>query len=281
MSNASVPDWGTVRIGDLVNLPDWITGLAGIAGRRAMANVWRRAERMVSAAEPPEDRDGPSTITSALLAQRATPERPEGLSMGQIRDNVATLLGAGTDTTASALTWAIILLAASPDARARVEEEARRSGADHPGETERLPWARAVVQESMRLFPPAPVIGRIALEDDGLADVEIRGGTEIYIAPWVVHRHRTLWRDPDSFRPERFLEENQSEVPRYGFLPFSAGPRICIGAQFAMQEMTLILSRLCASLRFEMIEGETLKLRQFITLQPAGRFRMSARAIQD
>ena len=268
---------GLIRLGDLLNLPTWLPGPASLAGFPAATGVRRRSTKMVSQARQATSIADPPTITAALLEQIDKADQSDS-SIRQVEDNIATLLGAGTDTTASALTWAVVLLAEAPEAHAHVQQEALRF-AGNRNEVDQLVWTRAVIQEAMRLFPPAPVIGRMALKDDAFGDVHIPEGSEILIAPWVVHRHRLLWQEPDAFKPERFLDENRGAVPRFGYLPFGAGPRICIGAQYAMQQMIIVLSRLCATLRLENIADEILKLQQYITLQPAGRYRMTVRAV--
>ena len=126
----------------------------------------------------------------------------------------------------------------------------------------------------MRLYPPAPLIGRVALAADTICGQRFPAGTTILIAPWVVHRHMRLWSDPDLFKPERFLPGRREGIPRFAYLPFGAGPRICIGMGFAMQEAVVLLARLAQHLRFERADDQPIRLRQCITLQPLGGLRM-------
>ena len=126
----------------------------------------------------------------------------------------------------------------------------------------------------MRLYPPAPLIGRVALGRDTVAGLRIEAGAVILIAPWVVHRHRRLWTDPEAFAPERFLPEQRARIDRHAYLPFGAGPRVCIGASFAMQESVALLAIVLRHLRFERADQRPVELHQCVTLQPKGGLRM-------
>jgi cytochrome P450 len=230
--------------------------------------VRRRARRVVAAA-----RAGDPALAKGILP--AFLSRPSAGNEGAfpdqvIEDIVSNMIGAGSDSSAVALTWSIFLLAEVPMVREAIEAEvdAHLGNEEAWAATlEKLVWTRAVIEEAMRLFPPVPLIGRMARRDDRLNDLEIPAGTTIMIAPWVLHRHTRLWRRPEHFDPERFLPANREAIPRFAYLPFGAGPRGCLGAAFAMQEAMIALATLVKHLRFERADDRPIRLRQCITLQ--------------
>ena len=174
-----------------------------------------------------------------------------------MRSNVFTFIGAGHETTANALTWTLILLAKSPEWRARVEAEIDANfdpdGDDDP--TAKLPVTLACFNEALRLYPPAAFMSREALADDELCGRKIAKGTVVIVAPYIVHRHRRLWADAEFFDPSRFLSPRKETIDRFQFLPFGAGPRICIGMGFAQQEAMIVLATLLSQLRFDLDPG--------------------------
>jgi cytochrome P450 len=168
------------------------------------------------------------------------------------------------------MAWAIYLLSTFEDVRARMEAEIDAADLDGaPPETwpARLPFAEAVVKESMRLYPAGSVISRVAIAPDRLGDQDVAPGTTVMTSTWVLHRHRTIWRDPDSFDPLRFLGEEGASIPRFAYLPFGLGPRVCIGASFAMQEMVIILAALYSRLRLSFAERDEPRPIQKLTLR--------------
>ncbi len=136
---------------------------------------------------------------------------------------------------------------------------------------ERLPFARAFIDETLRLYPPAPFLGREAIVDDELGGREVKAGTQVIISPWIVHRHRAIWHEPELFAPDRFSPEMRERIPRGAFIPFGLGPRICIGQTFAMQEILTVLSILVPRYRFELIDPSSVEAQSRITLQRAAR----------
>jgi cytochrome P450 len=226
-------------------LPPWIPTLRDL-GRRRFQHRWMAlmAEIMQARlAEPAADT--PRDLFDLLLAAR-DPETGEGFSPDQLRDQIATMILAGHETTAVTLFWSLVLLAGAPDQQQRVAEEARDieiTPDNAMAAMPRLVRTRAVISEALRLYPPAFALAREAIGPDRVGDIEIPRGTVLLIAPWVLHRHRRLWRDPDAFDPSRFLPD-APPIPRFAYLPFGAGPRVCVGAQFALAEATLVLAML-------------------------------------
>jgi len=163
-----------------------------------------------------------------------------------VRSQVATFIAAGFETTARLLFWTAYLLALDPAEQARVRTELRAAPKRPTSldDLSRWPGLRCVLQETLRLYPTAPVIARVTVKDDVIAGEQVRAGEQVTISPWVIHRHRRLWNEPTAFRPDRFEGKPQAHLTGGAYLPFSLGPRICIGATFAMAEATILLAAL-------------------------------------
>lgn len=207
---------------------------------------------------PPAD-----DILATLL--RVRDERTgEGFSFDELVDQVAMLFLAGHETSASALSWALHLLAHSPEVQQRLHEEAVAAGEvapDDPGALKDLVLARNVFREALRLFPPVGFFARQAARACTMRDKAVAPGASVVISPWLIQRHRALWAAPDEFDPDRYERDDAGqalparESLRRAYLPFGMGPRVCIGAAFALQEATLILSTLARHYRFEPVPG--------------------------
>jgi cytochrome P450 len=208
----------------------------------------------------------------SMLLLAADDESGAPMSDVLLRDEVMTLVLAGHETTANALTWCWLLLARHPDAEARLQRELEgalgereATAADLPA----LPYARAIVSESLRLFPPAWVIGRRAREDVELDGYLIPAGSIVLVSPWVMHRDVRWYAEPERFDPGRWLEGAEAARPRFAFFPFGGGPRICVGEQFAWTEATLVLATLARRWRLRLAPEAPVELRPSITLRPA------------
>ncbi len=210
--------------------------------------------RIIAARQGADARRGDGADLFDLLRAALAEDGPEGARL--LRDEVATMIIAGHETTALTLFWSALLLAAEPDMQARIAAEADGLDLGPDGAAaalERLSYTRAVVSEALRLYPPAAVIARQAVNAARCGDITIPRGALVFIAPWVLHRHRKLWAAPGHFDPSRFLPGAQP-VPRFAYLPFGAGPRVCVGAQFALAEATLVLATLVR--RFVITRGD-------------------------
>lgn len=174
-----------------------------------------------------------------------------GLTDREIRDELVTMVIAGHETVAASLTWTLMLLAEHPDVQERSRAElaglAEPVGLLHG--REQLPWTRALVDEALRLYPPAWVVSRRSTRDDVLGELQVPAGTLAIISPWLVHRRPDVWPEPEAFRPERFLDP---AATRHAYLPFGQGPRLCIGRDFALGEMVVVLGRVLGSHRLEL-----------------------------
>ena len=240
---------------DVLGAPDWAPRLGRLASFRSARFFEQRVTKLVEARRAKiESGDAPpDDLLSALLLARDEHGGP-GLSDEEVAANILTFILAGHETTARALGWTLHLLSRQPEYLARLQAEADAFDVSDPKWAEALPWTRAVLEETMRLFPPAPTMARKALADDEIGGQTIKAGATVIISPWILQRHKLLWDDPDAFRPERFLPENRKAVDRYAYIPFSAGPRVCIGAAFALQEAMIALA---AILRVAEVEALT------------------------
>jgi len=222
----------------------------------------------------------PRDLFDMLLAAR-DPETGAAFSRAALRDQMATMIVAGHETTALTLFWSLYLLASSPADQERVAAEVRAIdlGPDAAAEAlTKLPYTKAVVSEALRLYPPAFAIARMATGPDRLGDVAVPRGALVMISPWVLHRHRRLWKDPDAFDPARFLTD--APLPhRFAYMPFGAGPRICIGAQFALTEACLVLAMVIQRFHVALADATPVRPTAVIVTQPdhAAPFRLRPR----
>jgi cytochrome P450 len=194
----------------------------------------------------------------ARLLQARDPETGRSMPDELLVDNIVAFLIAGYDTTAFSLTWTLYLISQSPEWEQRMLREIEQvvgTGPVTSAHAERLETVQQVLNESLRLFPTAPVIVRDIVDDIEFDGVSIPAGTIGIIPIYAIHRHRSYWHDPDRFDPARFAPDNRSKPTRFQFMPFGAGPRVCIGAAFAMLEATIMLATFIRAARFELCPG--------------------------
>jgi cytochrome P450 len=238
--------------------------------RRAFRRDWTRflsvliAERRALGASESAPRD----LFDLMVAAR-DPETGDAFDDAQLADQIATMILAGHETTATALFWSLYLLSLDRDAQEELAAEGRAHGAHQPGDLDasRLQFTRAVVDEAMRLYPPAFLVARAALGPDTIAGQPIAKHDVILIAPWLLHRHEKLWENPNAFIPQRFLPA-APPVDRFAYLPFGVGPRVCIGAQFALTEATLALAKIVANFSVELVSKRPVMPLGVVTTQP-------------
>jgi cytochrome P450 len=208
----------------------------------------------------------------SLLLNARDEEDGKGISDRQIRDEVMTMFLAGHETTANALSWTWYLLAQHPEFQERVAHEAQTVlGGRQPtaADVPRLTYCEQVIRESLRLYPPAYVIGRRPLEDVTIGGHFIPAGTNVLMSQWIVHRDSRWFSDPLRFDPDRWTDGLASRLPKYAYFPFGGGPRVCIGNTFAMFEAPLILAMMAERFRFELISPEPIRIQPAVTLRPA------------
>ena len=257
---------------DVLGLPDFVPRPTRLRIRPALRffdsavdDIVARRRRILA-----EDPEGAPQDVLTLLLNARDPDTGEGLSEAELRANIVTFIAAGHETTANTLTWSLYLLSRHDYWRRRVAEEADRAPTSAEDRCAALPVTRAVIDEALRLYPPIAAISRLAIEDDVLAGEKISRGTMTIVAPYVLHRHRRLWDDPDIFDPARFLGSARDRIPRFAYLPFGAGPRTCIGAAFALQEALLVLSAIVGNFEIHPAPGFTVEPLLRITLRPRG-----------
>jgi len=254
---------------DFIGLPAWLAGLGRIrVTARALGEFDREIDSLIKlrSANP---ENGPKDLLSRLIAARDE-QTGGGMTAQEVRDHAITIFMAGHETTAMAMTWTWYLLSQHPAEEAKLHSELQSVlGARTPTSEDlsKLTYTRMVIDESMRLYPPVHTIAREALADDTLAGVRIPKGSAVLIAPWVLHRHRRLWQNPGRFDPERFSPEQTSARPRFSYLPFGGGRRICIGAAFAVTEATILLATIAQRFRLRLVPGHCVEPQGLITLR--------------
>ena len=201
-----------------------------------------------------------------LVGDARDPETGEAFTDAQLADQIATMILAGHETTATALFWALYLLALDPATQEEVAREVQGAAIDSPADLDRLKFTRAVMDETMRLYPPAFLIARAAAGPDTLGGFPVKAKDIVLIAPWILHRHEKLWRDPNAFIPSRFMTGPPPD--RFAYLPFGVGPRVCIGAHFALVEATLALARMIGAFRVTLLDKQPVKPVGVVTTQP-------------
>ncbi len=208
-----------------------------------------------------------------MLLQARDEESGEGMTDQQVRDEVLTLLLAGHETTANALCWTFWLLAQHPQVEVRLREEYQRVLNGRPPQMEDLPQlsvTRMVLEEAMRLYPPAWAFARNAIQEDEIGGYAIPKGAYVVLLPYATHRHPDFWERPDVFDPERFEPVRAAQRHRFAYFPFGGGPRLCIGNQFALTEAHLILATILSQYQFRLLPGTNVVPEPLVTLRPGG-----------
>jgi cytochrome P450 len=234
--------------------PVWVPGKEGRELRQAIATLDAQVQRMIDARR--HSQAAPADLLARLLAVRDD-EDGAGMSDKQVRDEILTLFVAGHETTANGLAWTIYCLCKNPTLYRAVEAEADALPGDPTeGDLSRLGLSLRAFKEALRLYPPVYADGRQAIERTKLGGCDCPEGAVIFFSPFALHRRPDLWPDPEQFDPDRFLPAAEEKRSRYAWLPFGAGPRVCIGMHFALIEAQLILATLLRRARFELIGDE-------------------------
>jgi cytochrome P450 len=252
-----------------LRLPSYFPHPGAGGARSAVAFLMAEMKRAVAArrAAAPSDR---KDILGLLLSARDA-ETGRVMNDVELTSNLYTFIAAGHETTAMALSWALWLLAKDQASQDRLREEAIRIAGDRDmtaDDVEALVFTRQTLQETMRLYPPVTFIGRQALEDTTIGPHAISRKAQILVPLWSLHRNSRLWEDPMGFDPDRFAPEKTKARHAFAYLPFGGGPRICIGMNFALLEMTAILATLVRAFRFREAPGFRPRLAPNITLRP-------------
>ena len=264
--------WANDYAESLVRIPPYIPTPANVRFKRAMKTldgiVYRLiADRRAQGAA----NEGYGDDLLGMLMEAVEDDTQSGMSDQQLRDEIITMVLAGHETTANLLSWTFSLLARHPDVEARVRDEALRVLGDRDPTLEdvrSLEYTKLVLDEALRLYPPAWIFERQNVEPDVLGGYRVAAGSIVGVCPYVIHRHPEYWDDPESFEPERFRPERTEKRPRYTYLPFGGGPRTCIGNSFAMMEAQIILAMIVRQEHLALEAGHAVEVDPLITLRP-------------
>ena len=265
---AAMEGVGEARLQVLLGLPLIPIGPRGRRAHRGMRFLRQTLGEIVRERLANDAPDDFATGVVRALMERFPREEAIELAV----DNAATFYLAGHETTANTTTWTLYLLSERPELQERVAAEAQAvlaSGAD-AGLPDRLPLLRMVLEESLRLYPPVPRFDREAVAADVIGEHEVLPGELMSIWPWIIHRHKRLWDDPDAFDPERFAPGQRGGLHRFQYLPFGAGPRTCVGARLAMAEALTILAIWLRDWRYAPVPGRHVQVSGMVTLRPKG-----------
>lgn len=255
---------------DVIGAPPWVPRPSRMLSGPGMRDMKRMADATIDSRRADRSaKDIPDLLD--LLMAGEDPKSGRRMTTEEIRDNLLTFIVAGHETTALTLSWALYLCAFDPAVQEAARAEAQSVLGTRSATAEdvpRLPFIRQVIDETLRLYPPAAFLSRTAQKNDELCGRDVRRGDTVILPIYALHRHKKLWTDPDRFDPARFAPGHKTD--RFAFLPFGDGPRICIGANFAIQEAVIILATLLARFRFARIPGKDPKPVMILTLRPEG-----------
>ena len=253
-------------------LPTWLPTLLNWQAYQAKKRLNKIVDAIVEQRRQLTQKD----LLSTMLTTRD--EAGNRLSNQELRDEVITLLIAGHETTANALTWTLMLLAQNPAAEAKLMAEIQSVLADRPptiNDLPRLPYTEMVLKESMRLYPPAWILGRELIRDCTIGNHDFSRGTVIYLSQWVMHRDARFFDHPEQFTPERWADDKEQHLPRCAYFPFGAGARVCIGKAFSMMEATIILAMVIQKFRLTLVSEDSIELLPSLTLRPKQGIKMA------
>lgn len=264
-----IAEAGKISLFDILGFPDWVPRPGRMMTGKALNEMKAMADSAI------EDRatrgnDGTPDLLDLLL-EGVDPKTKRQMNTSELRDNLLTFIVAGHETTALTLAWAMYLVGFDQDVqdRARAEVQSVLQGRPATGsDVEKLPFIRMIIDETLRMYPPAGMISRTAQKHDTLCGTEILPGETVMIPIYALGRNEMLWDNPDTFNPERFAD--RKAIDRYAYLPFGDGPRICIGASFAVQEAVIILATLLGRFKFTPVKGKVPDPVMILTLRPQG-----------
>tara|TARA_R100001039_G_scaffold37289_1_gene35491 strand:+ start:56 stop:1360 length:1305 start_codon:yes stop_codon:yes gene_type:complete len=267
--DAYIAEAGKISLFDILGFPDWVPRPGRVMSGSTVAEMKRVADEAVEARRKRGSEGVPDLLD--LLLEGEDPETKRQMSTPELRDNLLTFIVAGHETTALTLGWSLYLCAydQAVQDRARAEAQSVLGGRAATGaDVARLPYIRQIIDEALRLYPPAGIISRTAQVADTLCGREIRPRDTVIIPIYALHRNHLLWPEPNRFDPDRFAD--RKTIERYAYLPFGDGPRICIGASFALQEAVIILATLLSRFRFTPVPGRDPDPVMILTLRPQG-----------
>jgi len=258
-----------VSLLDIIGAPTWVPRPSRMLAARQMVDMKTLADKAIRDRRAGRAPGVPDLLD--LLMAGSDPASGRRMTDDELRDNLLTFIVAGHETTALTLAWSLYLMAHDPAMQDQARAEAQALLGDRAAtaaDVAQLPLIRRIVDEALRMYPPAAFLARTARAEDRLLGRPVHPGDTVILPIYALHRHHALWEDPDAFRPDRFAEPKQHD--RFAYLPFGDGPRICIGANFAVQEAVIILSTLLARFRFSLVPGRLPRPVMILTLRPEG-----------
>nr|WP_245819052.1 cytochrome P450 [Marivita hallyeonensis] len=264
-----ISEAGKISLFDILGFPDWIPRPGRTVSANGMTDMKVAADRVIDARTAQGHEGVPDLLD--LLLDGEDPKTQRKMTTEELRDNLLTFIVAGHETTALTLAWSLYLCAFDQDVqdRARTEAHGVLQGRAATGEdVAKLPFIRQIIDEALRLYPPAGMVSRTAVAEDRLSGTQIHPGDTVIVPIYALHRSHVLWDRPDAFDPDRWSHGWKPD--RYAYLPFGDGPRICIGASFAIQEAVIILATLLSRFRFTSVKGVDPDPVMIITLRPEG-----------
>jgi cytochrome P450 len=270
----AVLDAANQRLNSAWQVPDWVPTRRNLREKRALAKLDAVIQDLIRARRASSE--ARSDLLSILLTA-VDEDSGVGMSDRQLRDEMMTLFLAGHETTANALTWTWYLLSRCPDVEARLVEELERVLAGRTptvADMQSLPYTEMVVRESMRLYPPAPGFTREPIEDVNIGGWDVPKGSLVSVITYALHRDPRFFSNPETFDPDRFAAGWEDRIPRYAYLPFGGGPRVCIGNGFAMMEARLILATVAQRYKLSLEPGQKIVPMQLVTVRPKYGLRM-------
>ncbi len=263
------------NLSNFLGLPDWLPNLNGKMGkgRRAAKTIHDAVDNIIAKAE---EGDHEGTLVAEFLKANKGESGVDLMTKQQIRNELIVLFMAGHETTANVLAWTWYLISQTPEVEAKLHaelDEVLAGRTPEMSDVENLKYTRAILDETMRLYPPVPILSREAMAEDTIRDRKVPAGSIMLIVPWLIHRHKKYWDKPDHFIPERFMPDAPKPI-KFSYIPFSAGPRVCLGKNFGIVESVLTIAMLAQRFRLSMPMGTKVEHECRLTLRPKGRLPM-------
>ena len=264
-----------MALSNFLGLPDWMPNVNAKIGkaRKAGKTIHNAVDAIIALAEK-GGHEG--TMVAELLKANKSENGPDVMTRTQIRNEIIVLFMAGHETTANVLAWTWYLISQSPSVEQKLHQELESVLGDRTPEfedVENLHYTRAILDETMRLYPPVPILSRQALEEDEIRGKKVPPGSLVLVVPWLIQRHKKFWKNPDHFMPERFMPGADKPI-KFTYLPFSAGPRVCIGKSFGITESVLAIAIIAQRFRLKLPANADVKHECRLTLRPKGKLPM-------
>jgi cytochrome P450 len=250
-----------------LGLPNWFPNLTWNRALKSAKTIHQVVDNVIAQGIKS---DNQQTLLTHLLKLRDDEHPERGLTSRQIRNELIVLFMAGHETTANTLAWAWYLISQCPEVEQRLHQEVDavlNNGSATFADFSKLIYTQAIIEETLRLYPPVPILSREALADDTIRKRHIPAGSIMLVVPWLLHRHKLYWDKPDHFIPERFLPDAEVKIDKFSYVPFSAGPRVCLAKYFGTVEATLCLAILARHFRLAVPEGQTVSHECRLTLR--------------